>query len=97
MRQWLANAGAKTLHIEPGSPWENGYVASFNGKLRDELLNQEVFYTLLEVQVLTGQYRQSYQATQLPGLPASGDGDHSACGHCPGAGRANNDEYARAI
>ena len=47
--------GAKTLYIEPGSPWENGCVESFNGKLRDALLNREVFYTLLEVQVLAEQ------------------------------------------
>ena len=52
--------GAKTLYIEPGSPWENGYVESFNGKLRDELLDREIFYTLQEVQVLTEQYRQTY-------------------------------------
>ena len=45
--------GARTLYIEPGSPWENGYVESFNGKLRDEILSREVFYTLLELQVLT--------------------------------------------
>ena len=49
----------RTLYIEPESPWENGYVESFNGKLRDELLDREVSYTLLEVQVLTEQYRQS--------------------------------------
>ena len=60
VREWLANVGAKTLYIEPGSPWENGYVESFNGKLRDELLDREVFYTLLEVQVLTEQYRRTY-------------------------------------
>ena len=52
--------GAGTLYIEPGSPWENGYVESFNGKLRYELLNREVFHTLLEVQVLTEQYRRTY-------------------------------------
>ena len=52
--------GVSTLYIEPGSPWENGYVESFNGKLRDELLDREVFYTLLEVQVLTEQYRQTH-------------------------------------
>ena len=52
--------GAKTLYIEPGSPWENGYIESFNGKLRDELLDGEVFYTMTEVQVLTAQYRQIY-------------------------------------
>ena len=46
VRQWLAQVGAKTLYIEPGSPWENGYCESFNGKLRDELLNGEIFYSL---------------------------------------------------
>ena len=60
IREWLGRVGAKTLYIEPGSPWENGYVESFNGKLRDELLDREVFYTLLGVQVLTEQYRQTY-------------------------------------
>ncbi len=44
--------GVKTLYIEPGSPWENGYNESFNGKLRDELLNGEIFYTLKEAQIL---------------------------------------------
>ena len=52
--------GARTLYIEPSSPWENGYVESFNGKPRDELLDREVFYTLLGVQVLTEHYRQTY-------------------------------------
>ena len=60
VREWLGKVGAKTLYIEPGSPWENGYVESFNGKLRDELLDREVFYALLEVRVLTEQYRQTY-------------------------------------
>ncbi len=57
---WLGGVGARTLYIEPGAPWENGYVESFNGKPRDELLGREVFYTLLEVQVLTEEYRQTY-------------------------------------
>ena len=60
VREWLGKVGAKTLYIEPGSPWENGYVESFNGKLRDELLDREVFYTLLEARVLTEQYRLTY-------------------------------------
>ena len=60
MRGWLGRVGAKTLYIEPGSPWENGYIESFNGKLRDELLDREVFYTLEEVQVLTERWRQEY-------------------------------------
>ena len=46
VRDWLARVGAQTLFIEPGGPWENGYVESFNGKLRDELLDREIFYTL---------------------------------------------------
>ena len=48
VRNWLEKVGVKTLLIEPGSPWENGYIDSFNGKLRDELLNAEIFDTLLE-------------------------------------------------
>ena len=60
VREWPGKVGAKTLYIEPGAPWENGYVKSFNGKLRDELLDREVFYTLLEVRVLTEQCRQTY-------------------------------------
>ena len=53
------------MYIEPGSPWENRYVERFNGKLRDELLNLEVFHTLLEVQVLTEHYRQTYNGSGL--------------------------------
>ena len=52
VRDWLESVEVKTLFIEPGSPWENGYVESFNGKLRDELLDREVFDTLLEAKVL---------------------------------------------
>jgi transposase InsO family protein len=55
LRNWLSNVGAKTLYIEPGSPWENGYCESFNGKLRDELLNGEIFYTLKEAQIVMEQ------------------------------------------
>ena len=53
VRNWLGRLGVKTLFIEPGGPWENGYVESFNGKLRDELLNGEIFDTILEARVLT--------------------------------------------
>ena len=52
VREWLSRLGVTTLFIEPGSPWENGYVESFNGKLRDELLNREIFYTLKEAKVV---------------------------------------------
>lgn len=60
VREWLVRLGVRTLFIEPGSPWENGYVESFNGKLRDELLNGEIFDTLLEARVLIGNWRNEY-------------------------------------
>ena len=52
LRQWLAKLGTEALYIEPGSPWENGYCESFNGKLRDECLNGEIFYSLKEAQIV---------------------------------------------
>ena len=52
LRKWPTDTGAKTLYIELGSPWENGYCESFNSELRDEFLNGEIFYSLKEVQVL---------------------------------------------
>jgi putative transposase len=60
IRRWLNRLGVKTLFIEPGSPWENGYIESYNGKLRDELLNRETFYTLIEAKVLIEQWRKEY-------------------------------------
>src|SRR5438105_3814058 len=67
--------GAGTLYIEPGSPWENGYCESFNGKLRDECLNGEIFYSLKEAQIVIEQWRMDYN-TQRP---------HSALGYRPPA------------
>lgn len=60
IREWLANLEVQTLYIEPGSPWENGYVESFNGKFRDELLDREVFDTLWEAKVLIERWREHY-------------------------------------
>ncbi len=60
MRSWLNNLEVKTLFIEPGSPWENGYIESLNGKLRDELLNREIFTTLIEVKILIEEWRKEY-------------------------------------
>ena len=57
MKAWITGVVAKTAFIEPGSPWENGYVESFNGKLRDELLTMDVFNTLLEAKILIEQWR----------------------------------------
>jgi putative transposase len=75
VREWLGRVGVKTLYIEPGSPWENGYIESFNGKLRDELLNREIFDTLFEAQVLVERWRRHYNA----------DRPHSSLGYRPPA------------
>ena len=64
-----------TLFIEPGSPWENGYIESFIGKLRDELLNREIFYTLKEATILIEQWRRHYNGVR----------PHSALGYRPPA------------
>ena len=60
LRKWLGNVGTGPLYIEPGSPWENGYCESFNGKLRDECLNGEIFYSLKEAQVVIEHWRVEY-------------------------------------
>jgi transposase InsO family protein len=78
VRQWLGRVGVGTLYIEPGSPWENGYIESFNGKLRDELLNGEPFYTLWEAQVVIERWRQAYNQVR----------PHSALGYRPPAPEA---------
>jgi transposase InsO family protein len=64
VREWLGRVGVTTLYIEPGSPWENGYVESFNGKLSDELLDREVFDTLLEAKVLIERWRRAYNTVR---------------------------------
>ena len=78
VRSWMAKVGVGTLFIEPGSPWENGYVESFNGKLRDELLNGEIFYTLLEAKVLIERWREHYNRVR----------PHSSLGYRPPAPEA---------
>lgn len=78
VRRWLERVGAKTLFIAPGSPWENGYNESFNGKLRDEFLNGEIFYTLQELQILLEQWRRTYNQVR----------PHSALGYRPPAPEA---------
>jgi putative transposase len=64
LRKWLAATGAKTLYIEPGSPWENGFCESFNSKLRDEFLNGEIFYSMKELRVLAERWRIHYNAVR---------------------------------
>ena len=78
IRNWLNRIGVKTLFIEPGSPWENGYIESFNGKLRDELLNREIFTTLTEANVLIEQWRIKYNHIR----------PHSSLGYRPPAPEA---------
>ena len=75
VRKWLNRLDVRTLYIEPGSPWENGYIESFNGKLRNELLNIEIFDTLLEAKVLTENWRQEYNQVR----------PHSSLGYRPPA------------
>jgi putative transposase len=73
LRKWLAATGAKTLYIEPGSPWENGYCESFNSKLRDEFLNGEIFYSMKEIKVLAERWRVHYNTVR----------PHSSLGYRP--------------
>ncbi len=73
VRDWIVAVGAKTAFIEPGSPWENGYCESFNSKLRDELLNGEIFYSLAEAKVIIEAWRRHYN-TERP---------HSSLGYKP--------------
>ena len=78
VREWIVAVGAKTAFIEPGSPWENGYCESFNSKLRDELLNGEIFYSLAEAKVIIEAWRRYYN-TERP---------HSSLGYRPPAPEA---------
>jgi transposase InsO family protein len=78
VREWIAAVGARTAFIEPGSPWENGYCESFNSKLRDELLNGEIFYSLAEARIIIESWRLHYN-TQRP---------HSSLGYRPPAPHA---------
>ncbi len=78
IRRWLNRVGVKALFIEPGSPWENGCIESFNDKLRDELLNREIFTTLTEAKVLIEQWRKEYNQVR----------PHSSLGYRPPAPEA---------
>ncbi len=64
VQEWIAAVGAKTAYIEPGSPWENGYIESFNARLRDELLNGEIFYSLREAQIVIESWRRHYNTVR---------------------------------
>ena len=75
LKDWLSKLNVGTAYIEPGSPWENGYNESFNGRLRDELLNGEVFYTLKEAQIIIEDWRRHYNHVR----------PHSSLGYKPPA------------
>jgi putative transposase len=75
VREWITAVGAKTAFIEPGSPWENGFCESFNSKLRDELLNGEIFYSLAEARIVIEGWRQHYNTVR----------PHSSLGYKPPA------------
>ena len=62
LRDWIAAVGASTAYIEPGSPWENGFAESFNGRFRDEFLNTELFTTAPEAQILADRWRWEYNS-----------------------------------
>ena len=78
LRDWIAAVGARTAYIMPGSPWENGYCESFNSKLRDELLNGEIFYTLKEAKIIIEGWRRHYNTVR----------PHSSLGYKPPAPEA---------
>ena len=69
LRDWLRGLGTNPLYIEPGSPWENGYCKSFNGKLREECLNGEIFYSLRETRIVIEQWRQQYNRVRPHAAP----------------------------
>ena len=75
LRKWVAKAGSQIQSIAPGSPWENGYCESFNGKLRDECLRQEIFYSRKEAQIVIGLWQSTHNCVR----------PHSSLGYRPPA------------
>jgi len=84
VRDWLRELGVKTLFIEPGSPWENGYNESFNGTLGEEVLKREIFFTLREAKVIIEQWRREYNTIR----------PHSSLGYRPPAPEAIRPDHA---
>ena len=75
LMKWFKSLDVKPLFIQPGSPWENGFIESLNGRMRDEFLNGEIFYTLTEAKVLIERWRYNYNTKRL----------HSSLGYKPPA------------
>ena len=67
VRDWIAAVGAKTAYIMPGSPWENGFIESFNARLRDELLDGEIFYSIAEARIIIESWRRHYNTVRPHG------------------------------
>jgi transposase InsO family protein len=84
VRDWLRDLGVKTLFIEPGSPWENGYNESFNGTLGEEVLKREIFFTVREAKVLIEQWRREYNTIR----------PHSSLGYRPPAPETIRPDHA---
>ena len=87
LRDWLSSLEVKTLYIHPGSPWENGYCESFNGRMRDELLYGEIFYSLKEAQVIIENWRREYNTIR----------PHSSLGYKPPAPLAVLPSYEKEV
>lgn len=86
IQKWLKELEVKTAYITPGSPWENGYCERFNGILRDELLNGEIFYTLNEAKIMIEQWRKEYNSVR----------PHGSLGYLPPAPEVQTPSFANA-
>jgi putative transposase len=94
VQEWIAAIGAKTAYIERGSPWENGYIESFNARLRDELLDGEIFYSLREARIVIESWRRHYTSGRTPHLDTSHQYRRCSCLPSP-RGRLRYDERLR--
>ena len=96
VQEWIAAVGAKTAYIAPGSPWENGYIESFNARLRDELLDGEIFYSLQEAQIVIESWRRHYNARAAARISRLSRRRHRKCS-CPRSprGRLRNPDPLR--
>lgn len=98
IKQWLVSAGIATDYIEPGSPWENSYSESFNSRFRDELLNAEIFTTLLEARVIIEEHRQAYNDERIhSSLAYSTPTEYAASLHREEKPKASAKEEAKAV
>ena len=95
VRDWLDRVQVQTLFVEPGSPWKNGYVESFNGNLRDELLSRETFYALMEAKVLVEGWRREHNWIRPHSALGYRPPAHEAIESRSGEGKISVDRHAR--